>query len=191
MPSRDHAIAVLAGGTSARLGRDKIELRRDGKSLLEHVLGSIPEPWPEQLLVIGPERELPVDLRGRVHFLTEEPAGGGPLAALEAAVLASTAPVIVILTGDSPNAGAAVAPLLAAVTATHSAVLCPTDRRPNPLTAAYRREALESALRQLQPTANGRARDVLDLLPWHEVAAPPAADQDIDTAADAERLGFN
>ena len=141
--------------------------------------------------MIGPVRDLPPDLRGRVRFLQEEPVGGGPLAALEVALLASTAPVIVILTGDSPNAGASVAPLLAAVTSTHSAVLCPTDRRPNPLTAAYRREALQAALDQLQPTANGRARDVLDLLPWHEVAAPPAADQDIDTAADAERAGFN
>lgn len=190
MGAGDHAIAVLAGGTSRRLGRDKLDLRRDGRTLLEHVLDGLPTPWPAEVIVVGPHRELPERLLS-VRFAREQPEGGGPLAAIEAAVLATSAPVIVVLAGDSPAAGAAVAPLLAVVTGETSAVLHPPDRRPNPLTAAYARDPLMQALAKLRPTQNGRARDLLDLLPWIEVPAAIGADDDVDTASDAERLGFD
>lgn len=187
-----HAIAVLAGGRSSRVGRDKLELRRNGRPLLEHVLLGLPEPWPADVIVVGPRRELDRGLAGRVWFVREEPPDGGPTAGLAAALSAVDVDVLVVLTGDAPEAGQCVQPLLDAVARDgRSAVIVPEGDRPNPVTAAYVTSDLRSAFAVLGPAHNARARELLDLLEWTAVPAPLGSDDDIDTPADAERLGFD
>jgi molybdopterin-guanine dinucleotide biosynthesis protein A len=189
--SDDFAIAVLTGGRSRRVGRDKLELRRDGRTLLEHVLDGLPVPWPEEMVLVGPVRAIAAPLGTQVRFAREDPTGGGPLAAIEAALAATAAPIIVVLAGDTPGAGHGVGPLLAGIQDADAAVLVSASGLANPLSAAYRRSALLTALAQLQPTKDRAARLLLALLQWNPVPAPIGSDEDIDTLADVERHGFS
>src|SRR3712207_4114499 len=110
-PGRAVAV-VLAGGTSRRFGRDKLAASLDGAAgtLLDRVLSTLPDG--AEVLVVGPERptERPV------RFVREEPAGGGPAAALVTGLAAARdegVDVLAVLPADAPGAGPAAALLRA------------------------------------------------------------------------------
>lgn len=68
---------VLAGGTGARLGgADKAALEYDGSTLLERALAALVDA--DEVVVVG----RPVPTARPVTFTLEEPASGGPAAAL-------------------------------------------------------------------------------------------------------------
>jgi molybdopterin-guanine dinucleotide biosynthesis protein A len=77
-----YAAMVLAGGAGRRLGGVvKASLEVGGQSLLTRVLAAVPDARPR--IVVGPTKlgtNLPVD----VAITTEEPPGGGPVAATAA-----------------------------------------------------------------------------------------------------------
>ena len=105
-------VVVLAGGESRRFGTDKLAADLGGRTLLDATLASVPAELP--VVVVGPERPV----RRPVRFVREEPAGGGPAAALVAglsAVLEAGANAVSTLPGDAPAAGSAVPVLLAAL----------------------------------------------------------------------------
>lgn len=91
------AAVVLAGGTSRRLGgTDKTRLLVGGVPLLDRVLAVLPQA--AEVVVVGLERPV-----GRpVRFVREEPPGGGPLAALGAALPFVTAERVWLLAADLP-----------------------------------------------------------------------------------------
>ncbi|MDL2342892.1 molybdenum cofactor guanylyltransferase [Deinococcus sp. MIMF12] len=76
--------ALTAGGRSSRFGTDKALARLEGRTLLEHVAASL-EDRPLRLLVAPPGRYA---LPGWRPVPDTRP-GDGPLAALEAALLAA------------------------------------------------------------------------------------------------------
>jgi len=184
----DFAIAILAGGTSRRIGHDKLELVKAGRTLLEHVLAGVPQPWPLDVLIVGPKRDL--NAPGAIRFVREDPPGGGPLAGIEAAARSTTASVLVVLAGDTPDAGAVVPHLLAALGRSDAAVLVDPIGRTNPLSAAYRLLPLLAGLARMQPTLGRRAKDLLEQFEWTPVAQVDRT-IDVDTLDDAERLGFS
>ncbi len=101
---------VLAGGASRRFRPDKLAERVEGQSLLDQVLASLPEQVAA-VIVVGPVR----DVARPVIFTSEEPAGGGPAAALVAGLrraLDESSDAIVTLPGDAPLAGKAASILL-------------------------------------------------------------------------------
>jgi molybdopterin-guanine dinucleotide biosynthesis protein A/uridine kinase len=101
---------VLAGGASRRFRPDKLAEQVGGESLLDQVLASLPEQVTTVILV-GAVREV----TGPVIFTSEEPAGGGPAAALVAGLrraLDEASDAIVTLPGDAPRAGRAAGVLL-------------------------------------------------------------------------------
>jgi molybdopterin-guanine dinucleotide biosynthesis protein A len=174
------AAVVLAGGSSHRFGGgEKTDAPLGGRSVLEHVLAGLPAGVTA--VVVGPRRAL-----DGVRWVREEPAGGGPAAALAAgcaAVPAGTA-VVLALAGDQPFGGSAVPRLLAALAsgdADAAVGVDPAGKR-QPLLAAYRLAKLQSAL---GPEPAGRSmRSVLAGLRVVQVAVSADETLDVDTPED-------
>jgi molybdopterin-guanine dinucleotide biosynthesis protein A len=96
---------VLAGGRSRRFGTDKLAARYGDGSLLDAALRAVAEVVDEVIVAIGPagdEPPLPGDLRVPACFARDTEEGGGPLAALPAALDATGAPVVLVVAGDTP-----------------------------------------------------------------------------------------
>ncbi|MGR8009429.1 NTP transferase domain-containing protein [Streptomyces hypolithicus] len=135
---------VLAGGAARRLGgADKPGVRVGGRTLLERVLGVC--RGAGTTVVVGGRR---ATVRP-VEWALEEPAGGGPVAALGAGVRCTDAVTVLVLSADLPFiGGATIAGLLDALAQSgrEAALLVDADGRDQPLVAAYRSEPLRRQL---------------------------------------------
>ena len=158
---------VLAGGASRRFHPDKLAERLDGEPLLDRVLASLPERV-ETVIVVGPAREA---IRP-VIFTSEEPARGGPAAALVAGLrraLEESGEAIVTLPGDAPLAGKAAAILLSRLAGepnTEAVVGVDASGREQPLQLALRPAAARNVVESAGPSgaAGVSARRLLDAL---------------------------
>ena len=140
---------VLAGGAARRLGggTDKPALQVGGVSLLDRVLAGC--AGARAVVVVGPERAT----ARPVVRVSEQPPGGGPVAAVAAALPRVTAGAVLLLAADLPffDTGTAVrlTTALAADPALDAVVLVDPDGRDQPLAAAYRTGPLRAALAAL------------------------------------------
>ncbi len=195
-------LVVLAGGGSRRMGgTDKVLLEVGGQSMLDRVLAA--GAGARLRVVVGPRRPVsnegvPVSNRsiegvpdskrvGAVRWAREDPAGSGPLAGLVAGVAAlgpAAAEVVVVLAADMPLVDAAA---VAALVEAAPAVLADLEGQPQPLAAAYPRDALQAALTELGDPAGRPVRLLLGLLRPTLVPAPIQA-QDADTPEDLARI---
>ncbi len=174
---------VLAGGTSRPFGSDKLVAPLCDTTVLDAVLRSLPEGWP--VVVVGPQRAL-----GRpVVWAREDPPGGGPLAGVAAGAELVRTPLVAVVAGDMPFAGAALAALVGtlftAPPEVGAVVAVDAHGVANPLLAAYRVEALRAALPE--PAANRPAKLLLEVAHL-EVAVSGPAGRDVDTPDDLEAL---
>ncbi|MGF1661898.1 MAG: molybdenum cofactor guanylyltransferase [Kineosporiaceae bacterium] len=183
------AAVVLAGGRSRRMGRrDKTALKLAGRSLRERVLGAV--AGAEEVVVVGPEVGPSAGCDGRVVTVRENPPGGGPLAAVEAALPHVRAEVVVVLAADLPFAAGVPEALVAALdgaSGADGAVPVDAGGRRQPLAAAYRTAALSETVAGARPTAGRPFRDVLTRLRVIDVPAatlPRGALVDVDTPED-------
>lgn len=176
---------VLAGGSGRRLGGvDKPALLVGGTTLLDLALAAVSDA--SRVVVVGPERALPP----AVVQVREQPPGGGPAAALGAALPHVHAGVAVVLAADLPSiTGAVVAALREAAVGHDGALLVDDEGQDQLLTAAWSTGALRSAL----PGRDLSDRPLRPVLSGLEVARVRAADlglrgwADCDTAADLDR----
>ncbi|WP_411103587.1 NTP transferase domain-containing protein [Streptomyces sp. cmx-4-9] len=129
---------VLAGGAGRRLGGvDKPALQVGGRALLDRVLDACADA--RSTVVVGGRRAT----ARRVEWAREDPPGGGPLAALDAGLRRSTAPLVLVLSADLPFLDrGTVGTLLEAAGHGDGALLRDADGRDQPLVAAYRTEPL-------------------------------------------------
>ena len=177
---------VLAGGAAKRLGgADKPGLRIGGLALLDRVLGACAAAGTT--VVVGGRRPT----ARPVTWTREVPAGGGPLAALDAGVRQTAAESLLVLSADLPFLGeATISALLAAAGAgTREGALCiDPDGRDQPLVAVYRAEPLRRELALLAAEHGGLAGLPLRLLTAEldltRVEAGPLASFDCDTWED-------
>ncbi|WP_443333803.1 NTP transferase domain-containing protein [Streptomyces sp. CB02923] len=178
-----------AGGAARRLGgADKPALSVGGRSLLDRVLDACPDA--ATAVVVGPRRPT---VRPVVQA-REDPPGGGPLAALDAGLRRTTAPVVLVLSADLPFlTGATVRALLAAAAAAGAdgALLRDAEGRDQPLVAAYRsvplRRALDAVRAENGELAGLPLRALLGRLSLRRVSDPTAsASFDCDTWEDIE-----
>ncbi len=177
---------VIAGGSSRRFGSDKLSAVLGGATVLDHALSDIPADW--QILVVGPRRE--VDRA--VTFVSEEPAGSGPGAALVAgarAVVAQGGDRMVCLPGDAPAGGRAAVALAAELTGDRTAVVAiDTSGQVQPLQVAVRGAALTTLAGYAPDTVVGsRARQLVEQLQPYRVPLAPELTADIDVPSDADR----
>ena len=176
---------ILAGGRGARLGvPSKPDLRLGGRRLLDIALAAA--SGADRIVVVGD-----VDVPSGVLRTREEPAFGGPVAGLEAglAILEHPADWTLLLACDLPDAGHAVARLLAAAPGTEhdGACLLDADGRFQWLLGCYRTSAL---LARLADRGEPPLTALYRLLgPLHLLGVDPgtASVDDLDTPADAAR----
>jgi molybdopterin-guanine dinucleotide biosynthesis protein A len=181
---------VLAGGTAARMGGvDKASIEIDGVTLLERSLAA--SMHAREVVVVGPE----VPTSRPVTFAREEPAGGGPAAAILAALdrFRVEPDLVAVLAVDMPrvNAGT-VARLTWAVERSDldGAVLVDPDGRRQPLAGVYRYSALRAAGPDEREREHGLAvRALIGSLRLAEVPAVGDEARDVDTWADLRDLG--
>jgi molybdenum cofactor guanylyltransferase len=188
-------VVVLAGGASRRWrGRDKTSVLLGDRTVLEHAVGSLVAGAGVGLpdaVVVGPlDHVARAGLNG-VRWVREEPPGGGPVAAI-AAALPGLPDVVVVGAGDAPFAGEAVPSLLAALAEDVDAVIgVDPDGRDQPLLGVYRMAALRTALASVGNPSGARLRDVVAALGVTRVPVDVRAALDLDTPdalAAAERL---
>lgn len=168
---------VLCGGSSRRLGTDKLAEALGATTVLDTCLAGLPAAWP--IVAVGPERAT----QRPVAWTVEAPPGGGPLAAIAAGLAQVTTDIAVVLAGDMPFAGTLVDGLATALTdhpGTDAVAAADRAGRTNPLLAAYRTEALRRAL-PADP-AGGRARLLLERLGAVPLEVVPEDAMDVDTA---------
>ena len=135
---------VLAGGAARRLGgADKPALDIGGTTRLARVVDAA--RGAHRVVIVGPRRRLS-GTNPSVVWCQEQPAGGGPVAALATAAPLVAADTVLVLAADLPWVGAAVELLLAAMPVDGVALLADPQARPNHLAAAWRRPALLAAL---------------------------------------------
>jgi molybdopterin-guanine dinucleotide biosynthesis protein A len=89
----DISIAVLAGGKSRRMGRDKAQIELDGATLLERIayVANLVAPT----IVVG--REQPDDFEfPRIPFVEDRQPGMGPIGGLQTALMHFDTPVALV-----------------------------------------------------------------------------------------------
>ena len=173
---------VLCGGESRRFGRDKTRADLAGSSLLDHLLDGLPPDWP--VICVGESRPT----HRAVQWCREDPPGGGPVAAISAALSAVEGPVVVLLGGDMPYAAGPAPALVATLERSpevDAVIGRDGDGRLQPLLAAYRTSALRGAVPA--PAAGTPLMRLVDPLRTVVVPVGDDASLDVDTAEDLER----
>jgi molybdenum cofactor guanylyltransferase len=147
------AAAVLAGGASRRMGRDKATLAVGGVALAAGVLAAAARV-ADPVVLVAPEGH---PARGLGAPVVTDP-GEGPLAALAAALAALEADHVLVLATDHPGLVVDLLAHLAALAPRGEAVACRRGPRLEPLVAVYRRApALAAARARLAGPAAGRS----------------------------------
>jgi molybdopterin-guanine dinucleotide biosynthesis protein A len=184
-PGTPYTAVVLAGGKAARLGgQAKPQLEVGGRTMLATVLAAVPDS--AERIVVGPSQPVPDGVR----LVREKPPGGGPVAALRAALTLVSTDVVVLLAADLPFlTSGLIAELRARLTA--DGVLVVDDGgRDQYLLGVWRTAALRSATADVRgPTPLRRVIATLSVTRYRPEAEPgtPPAWTDCDTPADLAR----
>ena len=161
------AAVVLAGGAARRLGgADKSSFVVGGRMLLASVVEAAVSAGASRVVVVGPVRG---GLIEPVSFITEEPAGGGPVPALRAGLGLVSEPWVLLLASDLPFLTGQVLRELAAA---GPAVVVDGEGRPQWLTSCWPTSDLRTALSSYEGNS---LRDLLAPLRYAEAAVPAGA----------------
>ncbi len=160
IPHPDLVVAVLAGGASRRMGRDKASVPVGGVPMLERVLDELAGVG-ERIVVGGPgHEEIPCipDLRSGRR---------GPLAGLEAALSWADGRDVALVAVDQPYVRAATVTALANLPGD---AVVPIDRdHPQVTCAVYRPACLPVARALLEGSGRTSVRAVLGAVDVNEV----------------------
>ncbi|WP_460626224.1 molybdenum cofactor guanylyltransferase [Intrasporangium mesophilum] len=193
---RPVTVIVLTGGGSRRMGAHKPSLLVGGRALVVRVLDAA---HPHPTLVVG----LPDDVPDGIPVIREDPPGGGPVAALAAAVehLSATTPaprLVAVLAADLPFVTSGhLDRLIDALGRTPDAGLAVTTDRagqPNWLCAAWRFPTLVGRLEDMadgQAAARGHVggrslRELATGVPRVEIVDETDLATDVDTPEELE-----
>lgn len=138
--------AVMAGGRSSRLGRDKALLTLNGETLLARSLRVLSEVTAEQLVIGPPERQV---YAGSARVYADEYPGNGPLVGIYTALRAASHALLLVVACDMPFLNAALLGYLLTLAPGYEIVLPRVEGRGQQLHAVYRRSCLEPIRRQI------------------------------------------
>ena len=147
----DLSAAVLAGGASSRMGRDKSLLTLHGERLIERVVQRI-QSLSDDIMVVTNHAEKYNFLAGSVQFVPDVTGPGqGPLAGIASALRAAQHSRVLIVATDMPFLNIALLRHLAALDPTADVIVpvIAEDGYPETLHAIYRKSALPAIEAQL------------------------------------------
>jgi molybdopterin-guanine dinucleotide biosynthesis protein A len=175
---------ILAGGRSSRLGdSDKQKLQIAGETLLRLSVAAVQAAGARHIVILGDEG---VD---DVPAVREDPAFGGPVAAIAAGLRALPAggDAVLVIACDMPHIDAALPVLLAGFE--RGGVIAVDGGRRQHLAIVVAPDALQSAIEALPTVVDASMRALLGTLDLIEVVVPEGSTDDIDTWDDAARFG--
>ena len=180
------SLLVLAGGESRRMGRPKAWLEVGDTFLVRHVAETLASAFSEVMVSFAEPEQLEQPVPYRVVFDRKQSAG--PLAGLEAGLLAARNDVTFAVACDMPYVTLEVAHVAIAAARRCDAALPRIDGRPEPLCGAYRQSALPFITGALN-TGRLKAADIakdLDVT-WLE-GLDPKLFRSLNTTEDLERF---
>jgi molybdopterin-guanine dinucleotide biosynthesis protein A len=138
--------AILAGGRSRRMGRDKARIVVGGETLLERTLSAL-RPICDEVMVVVAQGGTPPNVPPDVRVVVDRVPEAGPLGGLEAALAAASHDVVVVVAVDLPDLSGTVLAAQVAMAEKRPEMDVVTLRRRDaggdePLHAVYRRAAL-------------------------------------------------
>ncbi len=177
---------ILTGGASSRFGSDKSQALIGQRSLIEHLLMTLPSYM--EIVVVGPQLQM---TSRAVRYTQESPLGSGPVAAIHAGLKLIDTEFVAVVATDMPFASQILEVLIDNLPGLEDATI-PLDWQgiQQPLCALYRTEALSRALGQMGTVQGQSVRRVIDRLTVKELSLQPDLRRillDVDTPSDLER----
>ncbi|MDP1996772.1 MAG: molybdenum cofactor guanylyltransferase [Gallionella sp.] len=128
----DCTAIIMAGGDSQRMGTDKASLLLDGQTLLQSVMATMQQLFPQVIVSVRRPRA-GIDL----PQVCDEQPDGGPLAGLTASLGKIDTPWAFAVACDMPFVVPELVELLAGYRLQHQAVVPVVHGHPQPLAAFY------------------------------------------------------
>jgi len=182
----DATLLVLAGGDSRRMGRPKAWIEVWDTVLLRYVVERLAPAFSEVVVAFGEPEQMEQLVPYRVVFDRKRDAG--PLAGLEAGLIAARHDVLFAVACDMPYVTPTTAQLAVAAARNSDAAIARHDGLFEPVCGAYRKTALPAIVGALD-AGNYTAHDVAQSLDvtWLE-GLDPAEFESLNTPADLERF---
>ena len=142
------AAIILGGGRSSRIGRDKGQLKLDGRSLFEIVSAELKTLF-DRIIVVTNAPELFRDFRD-FQIVTDEVPYQGPLGGILAGLSASPKEYNLVVAYDMPFLNPQLIELLFAEAASADVVIPRSEEGIEPLFAVYSKKCIPSIRRNLE-----------------------------------------
>lgn len=177
---------ILTGGASSRFGSNKSQAILGSRSLIENLLNGLPSEI--EIVIVGPKIQ---HASRPVKYAQEDPAGGGPVAAIHAGLDFIESEFVAIIATDMPLAHQIWAVLIANLPKNQDATI-PVDSAGvrQSLCALYRADSLRQAFAEIGEVSGQSMRNVTRLLSVRELQVEPSLQHfliDIDTPLDLDR----
>ena len=180
------SLLVLAGGASRRMGRAKAWLEVGDTFLLRYVVDSLAPAFSEVMVSFAEPEQLEAPLPYRIVF--DRKRSAGPLAGLEAGLLAARNGVMFAVACDMPYVTQDVAQMATAAARRSDAAIPRVDGRPEPVCGAYGRSALPAITAALNAGRLKTAEAIANLdVTWLE-GLDPGLFRSLNTPEDLERF---
>lgn len=184
-------LLVLAGGDSRRMGRPKPWIEVGDTVLLRYIVDRLGGAFSEVIVAFAEPEQIEQHVPYRLVF--DRKASAGPLAGLEAGLIAARQDVVFAVACDMPYVTRSTAELAVVAARGSDAAIPRHDGLFEPVCGAYRKTALPVIVGALD-AGNYTAHDaVADLdVTWLE-GIDPAELESLNTPADLERFnaGFS
>jgi molybdopterin-guanine dinucleotide biosynthesis protein A len=180
------SLLVLAGGGSRRMGRPKAWLEVGDTFLLRYVVDRLAPAFSEVMVSFAEPEQLEEPLPYRIVF--DRKRSAGPLAGLEAGLLAARNELIFAVACDMPYVTQDFAQMAIVAARRSDAALVRIDGRPEPVCGAYGRSALP-ALTVALDAGRLKTADAIALLDvtWLE-GLDPDIFRSLNTPEDLDRF---
>jgi molybdopterin-guanine dinucleotide biosynthesis protein A len=180
------SLLVLAGGAGQRMGRPKAWLEAGSTYLLKYSTDRLAPSFAEVLVSFAEPEQLEQPVPYRVVF--DRKVSAGPLAGIEAGLVAARHDVVFVLACDMPYVVPAVAEMAVAAARSCDAAIPRIEGRPEPVCGAYRKSAL-ATIKGALDVGRYKVSEVTDFLDvtWLENLEPEQF-QSLNTPADLERF---
>ena len=180
------SLLVLAGGDSRRMGRPKAWLEVGDTFLLRYVVDRLAPAFSEVMVSFAEPEQLEEPLPYRIVF--DRKRSAGPLAGLEAGLLAARNELIFAVACDMPYVTQDFAQMAIVAARRSDAALVRIDGRPEPVCGAYGRSAL-AAITEALDAGRLKTADAIALLDvtWLE-GLDPDIFRSLNTPEDLDRF---